>query len=90
MYLILNVTIPATNPHMICPTICSKLIPLTMRGFPTINESGKNKLRVEKPKDSIPNKTLILKIKNKSGNNLCTEIIFRKTNHTTHLVNVYH
>jgi hypothetical protein len=49
-----------------CPITCSKLIPLTKRGFPTINESGKNKLTIEKPKENIPYNKLILKMKNKS------------------------
>ena len=52
-YLILNVTIPATNPHIICPITCSKLIPLTKKGFPTIKESGRNKLTIEKAKENV-------------------------------------
>ena len=40
-YLKLILTIPATNPHMIWPNICSNEIPLTSSGFPTRNVFGR-------------------------------------------------
>tara|TARA_B110000467_G_C18128159_1_gene371777 strand:+ start:343 stop:510 length:168 start_codon:yes stop_codon:yes gene_type:complete len=40
-YLKLKLTIPAANPHMMWPKMCSNEIPLTSSGFPTRNAFGR-------------------------------------------------
>tara|TARA_B110000438_G_scaffold265215_1_gene278373 strand:- start:273 stop:464 length:192 start_codon:yes stop_codon:yes gene_type:complete len=47
-YLKLKLTIPAVNPHIIWPKICSNETPLTSSGFPTTNASGRINPKIEK------------------------------------------
>ena len=53
-YLKLKLTIPATNPHIIWPKICSNETPLTSSGFPTRNVFGRINPMNEKPKAIAP------------------------------------